>query len=102
MKIRRRKVSEGLMRRGWVPGALWLILASSLSATTVTGCLLDMGATACYNTGMFSFADALDWGAAANLAGSGQSGFGPAYQNAGNPHDVSLTTWNARSIGNVN
>jgi hypothetical protein len=44
----------------------------------------------------------LDWGAAANLGGSGQSGFGAAYQNAGNPHDVSILPWNARSAGNVN
>jgi len=88
------------MRRVLLLGVLCLILGSSLSATTVSGCLLDSASTTCYTTGMFSFADSLDWGAAVNLGGTGQSGFGPAYQNAGNPQ--SALPWNARSVGNVN
>ena len=88
------------MRRVFLLGVLCLILGSSLSATTVSGCLLDSASTACYTSGMFSFADSLDWGAAVNLGGTGQSGFGPAYQNAGNPQ--SALPWNARSVGNVN
>src|SRR5437016_3129115 len=107
MTTRRRKVSEAFMRRVLLPGALWLLFGSSLPAATVTGCLLDSGSTACYTTGMFSFADSLDWGAAVNLAGTGQSGFGPAYSmaaggNPDNPHNVSISPWNARSVGNVN
>jgi hypothetical protein len=82
------------------------MLASSLSATTVIGCALDSVNPTCYTTGMFSFADSLDWGAAVNLAGTGQSGFGTAFSTvgnpAGNPHDVSILPWNARSVGNVN
>ena len=92
------------MRRVWLPGALCLILGSSLSATTVSGCLLDLGPTTCYSTGTFSFADSLDWGAAVNLAGTGQSGFGSALNpgNPANPHDVGVLPWIARSVGNVN
>jgi hypothetical protein len=62
--------------------------------------MLDAGVAACYTTGMFSFADSLDWGAAVNLAGTGQSGFGPAFQTASNPQNV--LPWIARSVGNVN
>ena len=90
------------MRRVLSAGALCLILGSGLSAATViSGCTLDGSPTTCYTSGTFSFADSVDWGAAVNLAGTGQSGFGPAFQNAGNPRDVSILPWNARSVGNV-
>ena len=89
------------MRRILLTGTLCLIFGSSLSAATViSGCTLDTLAHTCYASGTFSFADTLDWGAAVNLAGTGQSGFGPAFQNAGNPQ--SILPWNARSVGNVN
>jgi hypothetical protein len=66
--------------------------------------MLDGGAAACYASGLFSFADTLDWGAAINLAGTGQSGFGPALNpgNPANPQNVSVSPWIARSVGNVN
>jgi hypothetical protein len=88
-------------RRAFQLGVLIVLIGGRLSATVlVNNCTLNGGSTACYTAGMFSFADSIDWGAAASA--TGQSGLGEALASGNNPHDVSAAPWLARSAGDVN